>query len=562
MLPVLQNIDNNTKDITELKGIVSGLLFQTATNTKESSTHLGIIKLQTKGIMAKMEAADAEKVQEEEDVQAEEVMEDVDGDGENKAMTDLLIKIEENTRETADAMKVVADAAKEQGENVPTQDAATNLLGGADATGEGGGDENVGTSKSGLSSKGFAGVLGALVGAMAGIVKGFLGAFRLVFNKLLIGPLKKIFPKTIGRIGNAFKSIATKIRKFFQMIFKPFKMIGDLLKNIVGRAGQLGGIFSKIGGFFKTFMTVARSVMSIVSKVFLPLTIIFAIFETIKGFFDGFINSEGSIVDKIIGGLVGAMEGLFDFFISMPLDLIKNLISWIAGMLGFDGIKEKLDSFSFDELFGGMFDGIQNLMTGIKDFFFNILGKIGIPSFTIPLPKLFGGPKTFPGFFPFKKLAAAEQAASKGDAGGEPESPTVKVEEMDEPGDFGDLKEIEVPGRGRVLIGQSENGDFQVTDQEGESFNIKSGSQFHGMIDKLYNGGAPVGEGSGSGGQIDAGTAEALAAAEEAAASGGAGSMTVINAPSGGSTSTSHTTNKYGSSGESSLKSRSSGSTY
>ena len=561
MLPVLQNIDNNTKDITELKGIVSGLLFQTATNTKESSTHLGIIKLQTKGIMAKMEAADAEKVEEQEDVQAEEVMDDVDGGAENKAMTDLLIKIEENTRETADAMKVVADAAKEQGENVPTQDAAANLLGGADATGEGGGEENVGTTKSGLSSKGFAGVLGALVGAMAGVVSGFLKAFKLVFNKLLIGPLKKIFPKTIGRIGNAFTNIANKIRKFFQMIFKPFKMIGDLLKNIVGRAGQLGGIFSKIGGFFKTFMSVARNVMTIVSKVFFPLTVIFAIFETIKGFFDGFVNTEGSIVDKIIGGLVGAMEGLFDFFISMPLDLIKNLISWIAGMLGFDGIKEKLDSFSFDELFGGMFDGIQNLMTGIKDFFFNILGKIGIPSFTIPLPKLFGGPRTFPGFFPFKKLAEAEQAASA-DAGGEPESPTVKVETMEESGDFGDIKEIDVPGRGRVLIGQSENGDFQVTDQEGESFNIKSGSQFHGMIDKLYNGGAPVSEGSGSGGQIDAGTAEALAAAEEAAGSGGAGSMTVINAPSGGSTSSSHTTNKYGSSGESSLKSRSSGSTY
>jgi len=560
MLPVLQNIDNNTKDITELKGIVSGLLFQTATNTKESSTHLGIIKLQTKGIMAKMEAADAEKVEEQEDVQAEEVMEDVAGT-EDKAMTDLLIKIEENTRETADAMKVVAAGAKESAENVPSQEAATNLLGGSDATGEGGGDENVGTTKSGLSSKGFAGVLGALVGAMAGVVSGFLKAFKLVFNKLLIGPLKKIFPKTIGKIGNAFTSIANKIRKFFQMIFKPFKMIGDLLKNIVGRAGQLGGIFSKIGGFFKTFMSVAKNVMSIVSKVFFPLTIIFAIFETIKGFFDGFVSTEGSIVDKIIGGLVGAMEGLFDFFISMPLDLIKNLISWIAGMLGFDGIKEKLDSFSFDELFGGMFDGIQNLMTGIKDFFFNILGKIGIPSFTIPLPKLFGGPKTFPGFFPFKKMAEAEQAASA-DAGGEPESPTVKIDTMEESGDFGEIKEISVPGRGRVLIGKSENGDFQVTDQEGKSFNIESGSEFHGTLDKLYNGGAPVGEGAGSGGQIDAATAEALAAAEEAAASGGAGSMTIVNAPSGGSTSTSHTTNKYGSTGESSLKSRSAGVAY
>ena len=237
MLPVLQNIDNNTKDITELKGIVSGLLFQTATNTKESSTHLGIIKLQTKGIMAKMEAADAEKIEDKEDVLVDDVIKDVAGT-EDKAMTNLLIKIEENTRETADAMKVVAAGAKEQAENVPSQEVATNLLGGSDATGEGGGDENVGTTKSGLSSKGFAGVLGALVGAMAGVVSGFLKAFKLVFNKLLIGPLKKIFPKTIGKIGNAFTSIANKIRKFFQMIFKPFKMIGDLLKNIVGRAGQ------------------------------------------------------------------------------------------------------------------------------------------------------------------------------------------------------------------------------------------------------------------------------------------------------------------------------------
>ena len=53
------------------------------------------------------------------------------------------------------------------------------------------------------------------------------------------------------------------------------------------------------------------------------------------------------MIDKIIGGIMGAIGGLFDFFISFPINLVKNLIAWIAGALGFEGIKEKLDSFEY-----------------------------------------------------------------------------------------------------------------------------------------------------------------------------------------------------------------------
>ena len=63
---------------------------------------------------------------------------------------------------------------------------------------------------------------------------------------------------------------------------------------------------------------------------------------------------------------MGAVESLAKFFISMPLDLIKDLIGWIAGMLGFDGIKEGLASFSFADIFSKLFDFLFSITSYIS----------------------------------------------------------------------------------------------------------------------------------------------------------------------------------------------------
>ena len=46
-------------------------------------------------------------------------------------------------------------------------------------------------------------------------------------------------------------------------------------------------------------------------------------------------------------------KGLLDFsatLITLPITLLKNLLGYIAGLLGFDGIKEAIDNFSFKDM--------------------------------------------------------------------------------------------------------------------------------------------------------------------------------------------------------------------
>ena len=86
------------------------------------------------------------------------------------------------------------------------------------------------------------------------------------------------------------------------------------------------------------------------------------IIDAVKGFMEGF-SEEG-----IVGGLAGAFEGVITGLVAVPLDLLKGLVSWIAGKLGFEGLSEKLDSFSFAEMFAKFFDFIQNIRLAIGDW--------------------------------------------------------------------------------------------------------------------------------------------------------------------------------------------------
>ena len=90
-----------------------------------------------------------------------------------------------------------------------------------------------------------------------------------------------------------------------------------------------------------------------------------SIFETLRGAIAGFTENEGSMADKIFAGLKGAVTGLLDFLIAAPLNLVKDLIGWIAGILGFEGVKEKLDGFDFS--FGGIVDMMVNALRMVAD---------------------------------------------------------------------------------------------------------------------------------------------------------------------------------------------------
>jgi hypothetical protein len=105
---------------------------------------------------------------------------------------------------------------------------------------------------------------------------------------------------------------------------------------------------------------------------FLPIIAIaaavVAVLFSLKSAFDVFKKS----LDDGDSMLVAIGKGIIDFqltLITLPLTLIKKLVGFIAGLFGFDGIKEALDKFSFKDFikksFMGFVTGFLKLIKAI-----------------------------------------------------------------------------------------------------------------------------------------------------------------------------------------------------
>ena len=146
--------------------------------------------------------------------------------------------------------------------------------------------------------------------------------------------------------------------------------------------GAEGGVIGKILGFAKGFGAT-------LGKLFLPITIVIGVFDSITGFIDGFKESEGNnILSKFIDGIGGGLGKLTGNLLGIPLDLLKSGVSWIVGAMGFDKAEEFLDSFSFAELIKNLvsapfnliskaIDYIVGLFTGENDLFADIGSMFG-----------------------------------------------------------------------------------------------------------------------------------------------------------------------------------------
>ena len=138
-----------------------------------------------------------------------------------------------------------------------------------------------------------------------------------------------------------------------------FTKIGKFIGNFVTKNASK---FSKIGGVLK----------NIFKKLFLPITVIMAIFETVKGAIAGF--QEGGI----IGAIKGALNGLFTSLIGGLLDMIKGAVSWLLGIFGFENAAAALDSFSFSTMFATVVDKIFSFVGSAIDWIKGIFSNIDI----------------------------------------------------------------------------------------------------------------------------------------------------------------------------------------
>jgi len=208
------------------------------------------------------------------------------------------------------------------------------------------------------------GGIGDSVKALKSSVTGFFGSIGTRISGLFKNfKLPMGLGDDIKKAGDSLKSIKTTIAGFVTPFTKTASQASKL-KNVVLMAISP---FKLFGNFFKFFATKFGPLGKVLGKLFLPVTIIMGIFDGIKGAITGASEQEGT-ADKFIGGIFGAIKGILVGLVGMPLDLLKDLVAWIAGKLGMDSAAEALGNFSFSGLISNIIDTIRDFFSGIVDF--------------------------------------------------------------------------------------------------------------------------------------------------------------------------------------------------
>jgi len=168
--------------------------------------------------------------------------------------------------------------------------------------------------------------------------------------------------KPLTKLGNKIKSFFEPMKPVFQKIGEVFSKLKQPFTTMKELAEGFGSKFTKIFDVFK-------GIGGVLGKLMVPIAIVMSIIDTVKGAIAGFQEESGSFMDKFISGFMGGVTGLINGLITMPLDLLKDGISWIAEKMGFENFSEILDSFSFSDLFKQGMETIEGFFKGIVDWF-------------------------------------------------------------------------------------------------------------------------------------------------------------------------------------------------
>lgn len=206
---------------------------------------------------------------------------------------------------------------------------------------------------------------GVVLEKVLGVFKGGWAKFVEVFVKLKTMFMENSF---IAKVVDLARAGWTKFTGYLSSIGDLFKTVSELWAKLFG-AGEGGGFLSKIFGYFKAvgerlgwFFKLGKTLGSIIGKIMIPIQVIMSIFDTVSGALDGWENTEGGFLDKLIGAIKGGLTGLLNGLIGGLLDLLKDGVSWLLEMMGFENASKALDSFSFQDV-------IKSAVDGIVDFF-------------------------------------------------------------------------------------------------------------------------------------------------------------------------------------------------
>ena len=203
----------------------------------------------------------------------------------------------------------------------------------------------------------------ALIGKQGGLWK----SMGLGFEKMNKG--MKGLTKRVGKLGGFITKNLTK----------GFTKLGDgvkaMNKGVGGVVSKLGGGFSRLFGFIgKGFTGIKVGLLSMqtsLAPILAPLLPIIAIaagiaavMYSLKSGFDTFkqsLEDGDSMFTAVLKGLTDAMLTL----VTLPATLVKKLVGWIAGLLGFEDFKKKLEEFSFKDMIKNTFTNFTSGMVRV-----------------------------------------------------------------------------------------------------------------------------------------------------------------------------------------------------
>jgi hypothetical protein len=159
--------------------------------------------------------------------------------------------------------------------------------------------------------------------------------------------------KAVTKLGLAFKAM----RLF---------MLGSMIPALTGMMASMSAMVVPL-----------LPIIAIVAGVVLLLASLKSGFDT----FQQSLEDGDSMMTAILEGLGETLATLW----TLPLTLVKKLVGWFAGMLGFTAFKEKLEEIDFKQAlkaaFVALFTKVKDFIGAIFDFdlgeFFGKIGSIG-----------------------------------------------------------------------------------------------------------------------------------------------------------------------------------------
>ena len=178
-----------------------------------------------------------------------------------------------------------------------------------------------------------------------GLTQGFSKSQKAIAG--FVNGIRSLFPP-LNALGKTSKTTSA----LGKLVSGSMKVFSSFMKGI----RFVFGIFGKLSGFSKVF-GVALKFAKLIPGLGQIVMLIQGIVGAVTGFIDGF-KSGG-----ILGGLMGALIGVWDAIVGSFANLIKDLVAWFLGVLGFDKAAE-------------FFSGLDFSFEGIKAGFFFIVDKI------------------------------------------------------------------------------------------------------------------------------------------------------------------------------------------